>query len=188
MRLNDTDLLDLYKTSIDEMRQLGDAYERRLTWFTSLVSALGAATVAGVMQAREWPEFLAVLIGPLLLVCISRLARQGLSRFYQAFLAAVSARAKLEQRLGLTHEPPTSSDAHADDYWRNEPIVALRYIKSRKDYESSDRWIDVRMQDGDQKWTRRLFLTTEAVGWILGIAIALIIAGHFWPQIALTDV
>ncbi len=102
MDMKNNNLLKLYELAINEEHHFLEAHQSRVAFYTGIVSALAAGTVAGLFQVTEWYHLLALCVGPLLIFVVSSIAIKGTLRLYQRFLEAVTTRAKIEQELGLT--------------------------------------------------------------------------------------
>jgi hypothetical protein len=122
--LNREELWKLYELAINEEHYFLKAHHDRAAFYSGIISALVAGTIAGIFRASEWYHFLALCTGPVLISMISAIAIEGTRRPYQRFLEAVTVRAKIEGELGLTKE--RSSNADEPDFWRREAIVPLR--------------------------------------------------------------
>ena len=156
-------LLKLYELAVGEEHQFLDAHQNRVAFYSGILSALVAGTIAGLFQASEWYHLAILCVGPILIFVVSRIAIDGTFRLYQRFLEAVTIRAKIEQQLGLTQKHSVNSDA-TGSYWQSEPIITLRHIESRKAYESSSSFITEHSRKGYHFWTIRLFRTFQWVG------------------------
>jgi hypothetical protein len=156
--LNSKELLKLYELAINEEHHFLKAHHDRAVFYWGIISALIAGTIAGVFNASEWYHFIALCIGPVLIFMVSAIAIKGTGRPYQRFLEAVTVRAKIQEELGLTKD--RSSNADEADFWRREPIVPLRHMKSRKDRDckTSREWVNKHLKRGYRLWTICLFL------------------------------
>ena len=96
------DLQELLKMTVEEEHRELETHHKRVVFFGSAISGLILGTLVGVKFATNWEHFLILSIIPLLGVPLSRLGRQVSKQFYERFLSAVTTRAKIEQRLGLT--------------------------------------------------------------------------------------
>ena len=105
MPLTTRDALDLYKVISDEEHKALESHQARVAFITGLVSAIFAATIAGIFQAKAVAHYVVLLIGPLLIVGLSWLGIRISRQFYERFLSAITMRAKFEQALGLTATP-----------------------------------------------------------------------------------
>ena len=86
--MDDSTLLDLYKTFIKEQWDAIEGHQKRLQYFSGLISALVGGTVVGLVKVSKWYEFLVLALGPLLIFVVSSIGRRGAFRFYQIFLEA----------------------------------------------------------------------------------------------------
>ncbi|TEU18556.1 MAG: hypothetical protein E3J21_05700 [Anaerolineales bacterium] len=162
------ELLKLYELAINEHHYYLDAHQKRIDFYTGILSALLTGAVVGLFQASEPYHFACLCIAPVLIYAVSRIAIEGTFRVYQRLLETVTVRAKIEQELGLTSRQPDSAD-DPDPYWRSEPIIPYRHIESRKKYESSKAFIDAHITKGLQLWARCLFRVFQWVGIGLGL-------------------
>jgi flagellar biosynthesis protein FliQ len=149
-------LLKLYELAINEEHRFLNAHQNRVAFYSGILSALIAGTVAGLFQASEWYQFAILCFGPVLIFLISTIAIDGTFRLYQRFVEVVTTRAKVEQKLGLTEGHLGNSNA-AHSYWQSEPLVPPRHIKSRRNSESSEAFIEKYSKRGYHLWTTRLF-------------------------------
>ena len=179
MKLEQKNILELYKSSITEMHSFLDGYYARLRFFMGILSALFAGSIAGILKSEQWYHFLLISIGPLLIVMISKIGIESVKRFYEDILDAISVRAKYEQFLGLTQDIDYSNLSASNNYWTNEPIIPERYLKSRRDYKSAKDWKKDHKLKGDQKWNMVMFYGAQIVGGLLLIVIILLAIKHF---------
>jgi hypothetical protein len=163
-------LLKLYELAINEEHHFLDAHQNRIAFFSGILSALIAGTVAGLFHTSEWYHLAILCVGPVLIFVVSKIAIDGTFRLYQRFLEAVTIRAKIEQELGLTKKHSVNSNA-TNSYWQSEPIIPLRHIESRKDYKSSDSFIREHSRKGYHFWTIRLFRTFQCVSVLMFVGI-----------------
>lgn len=150
-----------------------EAHHKRVAFYSSVISAVLAATIAGVTKAPEGLSeyYLLLLAGPVIAVALARIARDGTFRFYQRFLEAVTMRAKLEQALGLTK--PGTLPSKANDYWKDEPLIPKRYLDAREDKNAltSEDFIKKYSHLGYQGATRKLLVTIQIVSILLGVGL-----------------
>lgn len=178
MTNNQEELLKLYELIINEEHYFIEAHQTRIKFYTSIISAILAATVAGVFKATAWFHFSVLCLGPFLAVMVSRIAVDGTYRLYQRFLEAITVRAKIEQLLGFTR-PPNVSTNTSTSYWGNEALVPERHIRSRKGCASSESFIDLHSEKGYHLWTMRFFRWLQLLSLFLLVAlVALAIAKH----------
>ncbi len=170
MKLTNKELLEVYKTSVDEMHHFLRGHQTRVNFFMSLLSAVFAGIVAGVFKASSWYHLAFLTIGPIIIIALAEIAINGIFRLYQQFLEVVTVRAKLEQVLGLA-EQPDSLDESADPYWAHEPILASRHLESRHKYSSSAEWLKHHTNLGYHRWTQLLFRGVQVIGFLLLVAL-----------------
>lgn len=163
----DTDYHRLLESAITEEHYFLNAHQERVQFYSSLISTVLGATIAGGMTAKESSHYCMLLVGPVLVVALSVIAVGGTSRIYQRFLEAVAMKAKLEQLLNLH----LSIDAVGQAYWQGEPILTQRHMAARTKHEDSFSFISANMNKGYQRHTRNLFILFAFVGIILAGAL-----------------
>jgi hypothetical protein len=146
-------LLKVYELAINEEHYFLDAHQTRIAFYSGIVTALVAGTVAGLFKAEEWYFVAMLCVGPILIFLISTIAVNGSFRMYQRYLEAVTTRAKIEQELGLTK----TRWGEADSYWRFESLIPKRHIESREGHKSSEEFIKEYSTKGYHLWTISLF-------------------------------
>jgi hypothetical protein len=146
--------LELLKLAADEEHKALEAHQARVQFISGLLSALVAADIAGLLQAKSLLHYAALAVGPIAIIALARLGCEVSWQFYHRFLRSVTMRAKLEQRLGLT---ATSVDAPLIGYWAREPIVPTSHIESRARADDSRTWIETKRGTGYDGSARRLF-------------------------------
>jgi len=164
---NEPDFQKLYEMAVNEEHVFLEAHHHRVQFYSSLISAVIAATVTGAVKAVVPFHYLLLTTGPVLVVGLSLLALEGTFRLYQRFLEAVAVRAKLEQAMGLTKISDKTSTI--DGYWTFEPLITGRHLEDRMRYSSSLEFIKSHHRSGYQKVTRILFITLAIVGFVLEV-------------------
>ena len=155
------DIQQLLDLTVREEQYALSAHQNRVAFYSSLISALFAGTVAGALQASATNHYLLLTAGPAIVFALCILGRDGTGRFYRRFREAVSTRAKLEQALGLTL--PLEVPDQAEVYWPGESLIPPRYLKARHEQPSSEKFIDSGLRTGYQAVTIRLFLLYQIV-------------------------
>ncbi len=168
--MGNEELLKLYELVINEEHYFLDAHQNRVAFYSGILSVLVAGTVAGFFQASEWYHLVFLCVGPVLIFVVSTIAIDGTFRIYQRFLEAITIRAKIEQELSLTKKHSVNTNV-SGSYWQSEPIIPLRHIKSREDYESSNAFIKNHETKGYHLWTIRLFRGFQGVSALMFVGI-----------------
>jgi hypothetical protein len=168
--LEKPDLLDLYKTTVSEQRSCAEDHHKRVVWFISILSTLGAATLAGVFKATLPEHYLVLLVGPAAMVFVSGIAQHGTRRIYQRFLECIEFRAKIEYRLGLMNANKDNSDSHLN-YLGREPMISSRHIADFEKVVSAEQWRQKCLAEGYQKHALNLFRQSQFIGILLCAAI-----------------
>ncbi len=171
------DLSDQLKLAIDEEHWFLDAQHKREAFYSSIITAVIAATIAGVLNATTGLHKVFLVVGPFMVFALTSLAQRATRRFYLRYLEAVTIRAKIEQALNLTRSLPGLKE---DDYWKDEPVVPTRHLDARRDKPSSAEFCDSRVRGGYQESTRTLFDTLWKVAAVLA---ALLILSAFWDWV-----
>jgi hypothetical protein len=167
------DLLKLYEIVVEEEHHFTKTYQERLAFYSGLITALIAATVAAAFQASEWYHFAALCAGPVLLLVVSTSGHRATFGLYRRFLEAVTMRAKIEQEMGLTEPRPVRGDA-TNTFWASEPIVPTRQLEYRKRRESSKEFVNELLKKGHQEVASLLFRTVAAVSLLMLAALLLL--------------
>jgi hypothetical protein len=161
------DLQKLLDTYIQEVAETLSAHQERIKFYSSLISAVLAATVGGAIQARQPYHFGLLLAGPVLVVTLSWIAIRGTSRLFQRFLEATVRQGKVEQMLGM-HLPLPEKEG---GYWEGEALVAPRNLSSRREFRNSQDFVSAHLNRGYQLATMRLFYAFMIIGGLLFFAL-----------------
>lgn len=164
--------LKLYELTLDEHHFYNQAHHRLINLYIGILSALVTATGVGFLQAAEWHHYAFLCLGPILILAVSRIAKEGVFREYQRLLETITVRAKIEQELGMTTRRENDRGG-PDLYWKSEPIIPRRHLLARHKHESSQTFMDEYNRKGLQHSAESLF---RAFQW-LGIAM---LAGLLW--------
>ncbi len=142
-----------------------DLMQKTYAFFSSLISALFAATIAGGMNADQPIHFIILLAGPILIVFVAQLGKAATMRFYRRFLEIITTIAKLESDLGVTNPENRRKAA----LWAKESIVPNRYIENQKKFSSSEEFIESMLEIGYRKIMSSTFVAFQIVAF--GIAL-----------------
>lgn len=164
------DKLRLLEISISEEHYFIDAHQKRINFYSSLISAILAATIAGTMKATRSIDFLLLCVGPILISFLSWTAKKACLRFYQRFLEAITVRGKLEAELGFAEKFTNENAA----YWKGEPLIPTRHLNDRKESGNSESFVRGHVSRGDPSGPPRLFTAFLLIGVVLLIALVLI--------------
>lgn len=137
-------IVEVYKSVVEEAKFFDDLFERRLAFFTGLLTAIlgGLAwiTVNGFSSSWLFP------IGCVTLIFVSLIGTQAATKASDRINRIITERAKLEQVLGLTTPIPLPG-AVDRPYWAEEPIVATQHLESRREHQTSEQMIEANMRD-----------------------------------------
>ena len=158
-------MLKLLELSHSEEQYFINDQHKRVAFFSSLISAILAATIGGAINSSKSFHYFFLMMGPLLVLVLSQIALRGTFRAYQRFLEAVTMRAKIEQALSLTI--PQNVPQGEGVYWPREALIPRRHLKSRLDRSSSEEFLDKEKHQGYQRITRFLVRSFQAAALIL---------------------
>jgi hypothetical protein len=168
-------ILEIYKICVEEEHYFLAEHQKRVAFYTGLISAILTLTIGGFLEAPEWYQFAVLALGGILLFAVSGLAKSGTRRMYQRFLETVTTRGKLEYELGFSEERGQLGQA----WVQREPYSPLRHLESRHNsqWQTSRSWVDYHLdkKENYQGVSRRLFSITLWVGIGL-IAVAILLA------------
>ena len=145
-------LMELYQLTIQEAQYYLMSYEKRVVFFWKIVSGIFGGVALGIFKATLYYHFIILMIAPILLFFIADIAKKALYRDYLSFLECVTIRAKIESELELDKE-----NNYKSSIWENEPLIPMRYIKSRKKFDSSEAFVNNATNLGIQRIYNRLF-------------------------------
>ncbi len=138
-----------------------EAHQKRVDFYSSIVTAILAATILGAMKAEHAYHYLLLMTSPVLVFSISLIAKDGTFRIYQRFLETVSIRAKVEQATGLTLPMVELDGKH--EYWHGETFIPKRHIKARGIAKSSEEFVNNNRKAGYYRASCKLFTMYQAI-------------------------
>ncbi len=171
--LSREEALELLKLSIREVHDFYSAYNSRITWFTSIISALLLGILVGFIRAEQWYHYLLLIIVPICIFGVCRIALDSIYLAHRYMLEAITSRAKYEQYLGLDRPPKFENEDEV--YWANEGFVPSRYLE-RKKIATSEEWVNSRLDTKDRKnwWPIALFQAAQGIAIFLVIVLLVI--------------
>jgi len=108
--LSRDELLGLHEQYATEIRACLDFTHRNLAFYVGLLSALLVALLAGLLQADAGDtKILALLIGPILIICLAELGYSTLRVFYHRFIDASLTLLNIQRVLDLDKQDWTSA-------------------------------------------------------------------------------
>lgn len=173
MKIERCELLKLLELYIDEEHKFLESHQKRVAFYSSIISAVLAATIAGIFKSTESIHYLFLIVGPILIYIICLIALDGTFRFYQRYLETVTQRAKIEQLLLLT-QPTVVNDRKNILYWSDEPVIPERLLQSRMNMESSSIFIEQSKNKGYQKITKLFFILFQSIAFMLALFLILL--------------
>jgi hypothetical protein len=166
---NRQELFKLREIAHDEELAFLEAHQKRVAFYSSLISAILVATLAGALKAENALHYFLLILGPVLVFSIAAIAKDATRRFYRRYVEAVTMEAKLDQALDLTD--PDWLPKRTSGYWIDESLIPQRFLNSRKEAENSQAFIDKRLDTGYQGATRSLFVMFEVIAVVLAVCL-----------------
>lgn len=159
--------MELYKICVDEEHYFLSEHQKRIAFYTGLLSAILTLTIGGFLKATTWYHFGMLAVGGLLLATVSVIAKAGTGRIYQRFLETVTTRAKLEHDLRLSEDRGREEGGWPEA----EPYSPTRHLESRsnKKWKTSKDWVEAhsRKRKNYRGVSRMLFSLVFCTGIIL---------------------
>ena len=165
--------IELYKICVEEEHYFIAEHQKRIAFYTGLLSAVLTLTIGGFLKATSWYHFIVLVLGGLLLVAISKIAKAGTGRLYQRFLETVTTRAKFEQDLGFSQQR-----SQGEGEWvKAEPYSPVRHLMSRTEhkYKTSKDWVAAHLKKKDNY--HGVSSTLFSVAFWIGIVLMVIAVG-----------
>ena len=138
------ELFKLLEFEMKEEQYYLSAFQKELSFFWSIISAITGASVVGLFKVNQWEQYIYLTPAPVLLFAMTIITRSSLFRTYQRFIEAIASRAKIESLLCFDaiklHENSS--------IWRGEPLLIKRHIDHRNTYESSAEFVNAVSQRG----------------------------------------
>ena len=177
MEINEDRIWDLYKIYCEDQRAYLGFHYRYKYYYTLLLSALLAVFVGGILEFHESPYTPVLFAIPILMIAVSTLGRLSIDRYYKRFLESITICAKIENVLGLDRSIRTKKSEFTEILWsKDKQLLPYRWMRDRTEcgkYESSEDFIDERMNMGDNKYARWTF-------WLFGLSsVGLILVTSF---------
>lgn len=162
--ISDVTLLKLYEVHEKELRTHLDLHYKNRNYYMSLISALLAIFVGGMLQFyRETLSFILFAI-PISIIVLSELAKKTMDRYYLSFLESVVILAKIEHVFGLDESLRIQKSKSSKTLWpKDKQFVLDRWIRGRYKYESSQQFVNERMKMGDNRYAHWVFTILEVI-------------------------
>ena len=169
-RNDELDKLTLYEIIINEEHFFLESHQNRIKFYSSILSAIIIATIAGVINSKEEWHLLFLLIGPLIVLFVASIAKDGTFRMYQRFLESITMRAKIEHDLNLTEK---RNDNEELGWYIKESIVPPRHQTGRSKFNSTEEFINYHKNKGYHNSTRKLFRSFQFISALLLLVITI---------------
>lgn len=176
--MNTAYLLQLLQITSNEEHSYLDQHHKRTQFFIVLLSTLIGATIAATANNSFEQNSAFLLLVPPLLFLVAEFGKRGSRRIYQRIIETIAMRAKIEQSLGLTNQTAFDQDGE-NIYWIGEAICMPRHISDRRQYESSQQFVDEAMKGGYQIVVERVFLAFQIFSGIMFLGLSWV---AFAPQ------
>lgn len=163
-------LLKLYEVYAKEQISYLDSHYKYRNYYTTILSALLAIFVGGMLQFHEKP-FAPALFFILLCICIlSEFGKRTVDRYYRRFLESITVLAKIDNALGLDKTIKTTKSRFTNILWSNDKqLLPDRWIRDRQKHNNSEAFISERMKMGDNRYAHWVFSFFELVSIALGL-------------------
>ena len=163
-------LLKLYEIySRNEISHLDSHYKYR-NYYATILSALLAIFVGGMLQFYDQPFAPALFV---VLLCIGVLSEFGIrtvDRYYRRFLESIVIKSKIEHVLGFENSIKILGFSHTASLWPcDEHFIPKRWYDDRRKHKNSEAFISQRMNMGDNRNARLTFSFFEIVSVILAM-------------------
>ena len=168
------DLLKLLDMEMKEEQYFMSVFQKEVAFFWGIISAISGGTIIGVFKATSTEHYLFLIIAPALLFSTTYFMKGSLFRSYQRFLECIVVRAKIEKALGL-HKIQQETE---ENYWKNEPFLALRHIENRNRFNSSGEFVEFYSSRGIYEVYSNLISIIQAVSVVLAIVLFVFSVAH----------
>jgi len=163
-KISENILLKVYETHEKEHRAFLDLHYKNRNYYMTLISALLAIFVGGMLQFyKEISSFILFII-PISIIVLSELAKKTMDRYYRSFLESVVILAKIEHFWRLDGAFKINDSKSPKILWpEDKQFVLDRWINDRYKHESSQQFITERMRMGDNRYAHWVFTILEAI-------------------------
>jgi hypothetical protein len=171
--------LELYKLFRGEMLECFALHRTALQNYLAFAAAIGAASIAGLIQSHDSGLVAGVVVcGPLLNICICIIGVRTCNRFYLGALERIAIVTKLEHILQFdlrrtrtdqeqgSEGPPLPGD----DY-----ILPVRWRKVVAECTTTDEFVHASMPSGVNLLARRTFEFVIAMNVALAVAVVFLL-------------
>lgn len=163
-------LLKLYEIHEEEHIASLDLHYKNRNYYMTLVSALLAIFVGGVLQFYKEPSSFIIFVIPISIGILSELAKKTMDRYYQRFLESVVILAKIEHLWGIDGSLKTTGVKSSKVLWVDDKQFVLdRWIKDRYKHGCSQQFINERMKMGDNRYAHWVFTILEVITAVLAL-------------------
>lgn len=164
-------LLKLYEIhSEDQISHLDSHYKYR-NYYTTILAGLLAIFVGGMLQFYKQPFAPALLVILFCIAVLSEFGKRTIDRYYRRFLESIAILSKIENLLGIDDSIKTENSEFTKVLWSNDKqLIPDRWIRDRRQYETSEQFISERMKMGDNRYAHWAFSFFEITSTILALA------------------
>lgn len=192
--IDENTLLKLYEIySRNEISHLDSHYKYR-NYYATILSALLAIFVGGMLQFDDQPFAPALFV---VLLCIGVLSEFGIrtvDRYYRRFLESIVIKSKIDHVLGLENSIKTLKSSYTAILWPGDKhFIPDRWFDGRRGplkapINKSKDFISQRMNMGDNRNARLTFSFFEIVSVILAILSLPILLKNYIPEAILCSI
>jgi len=146
-------LLGLLDIAITESSALDDMIAKTARFYFSITLGMCGFLLAFKQYSDNTTNANLFVIVGILMILVGIGAYYSLKSLYRRALETITFRAKVEDCLGLTD----SESYHSKNYWSSEPLITLRYLKSRCSRQTSQEFVDQYLSCGFISIARTVF-------------------------------
>ena len=157
-----------------EERFFSEFVHKQVAFYTTVIIAIFAATIAGIMEAEDGHDFLVLMAGPIVIIAISLIAIRGVHSYYRRQIEAITIRAKLEADYGLTQSREGSL------IWPNEGLINTRHIENRNRFSSSHEFSEHMQKRGYQRTVNFLFNAFISIAFLIATGLFYSFVSETW--------
>jgi len=162
-------LTEVYKALISQDQFYTDLFEKRIVFFTGLITAVITGLGATLLtRPPDQVTYFILLIGGGVIVFIAQTGYSAAKRAAHRIKRNITEMAKVEQVLGLT--VPINYKSSTNLYWSKEPIVTTEHLTARKSTLTSAEFVVNQMNESKENSfsrTAMLYKVAQLAGWII---------------------
>lgn len=167
--IDEKHLLKLYTVHSEEQISHLDSHYKYRNYYTTILSALLAIFVGGMLQFHDTPFAPALIFLLVCIVVLSEFGKKTTDRYYRRFLESVTILAKLDNALGFD-KPINVKREVKNVLWSNDKqLLPERWVSDCQKHNSSKDFISERMKMGDNRYANWTFTFFEIMSLVYGV-------------------